>query len=253
MPAGLRRRKLHGAAGRAEVAEGLNLRARLSSHTLASMAIAKAPAKATAQPRRGPRGGFSLVELMIAVALIAALSAVAVPLFVKYTRRARTAEATLNLQRLYGAAVTYFLTEHADPNGAILARQFPASVCHWTPAQGSCCAQPGQRCAPSSSQWQGPSWQALHFGVDDPHYYSYSTIGMGAGSLSIDPNGAGVADAPNACTQTPGTTPGDRYLVEASADLNCNGAFSYFYRLAAVDSAFSVTGAGAVTSFHPLE
>ena len=49
------------------------------------------------------RDGFTLVELMIVVAIIGVLSAVAVPNFRRYQAKAKTSEAKLQLSSLYAA------------------------------------------------------------------------------------------------------------------------------------------------------
>src|SRR6476469_3821247 len=93
--------------------------------------------------------GFTLIELMIVVAIIGILAAVAIPAFMKYIRRSKTTEATMNIRKLYDSSVTYFEAEHADVAGQILPRQFPASI-GWTPnGPGVCCGDAGQKCAPA--------------------------------------------------------------------------------------------------------
>ncbi|HVZ37055.1 MAG TPA: prepilin-type N-terminal cleavage/methylation domain-containing protein [Polyangiaceae bacterium] len=57
--------------------------------------------------------GFTLIELMIVVAILGVLAAIAIPAFVTYVRRAKTVEATENLSKMFDAAASYYLRERA--------------------------------------------------------------------------------------------------------------------------------------------
>ena len=127
--------------------------------------------------------GFTLIELMIVVAIIGILAAVAIPAFMKYIRRSKTTEATMNIRKLFDSSVAYFEEEHASRTGDIVPKQFPVTATT-SPALNTCATQPGGKCAPASSYWTQHTWNALNFSIDDPFYYSYTYESGGSDSTS---------------------------------------------------------------------
>ncbi|NLE49114.1 MAG: prepilin-type N-terminal cleavage/methylation domain-containing protein [Sandaracinaceae bacterium] len=59
--------------------------------------------------------GFTLIELMIVVAIIGVLAAVAIPAYVNFTRKAKTAEAGTNLGAIYQVRVRILRVRRGRP------------------------------------------------------------------------------------------------------------------------------------------
>jgi type IV pilus assembly protein PilA len=64
--------------------------------------------------------GFTLIELMIVVAIIGILAAIAIPNFIRFQARARQSEANTNLKSLF----TGLRTQQRKPPAAIRATSF---------------------------------------------------------------------------------------------------------------------------------
>ncbi|MCD6499957.1 MAG: prepilin-type N-terminal cleavage/methylation domain-containing protein [Deltaproteobacteria bacterium] len=168
--------------------------------------------------------GFTLIELMIVVAIIAILAAVAIPAFVKYLRQAKTAEAPLNLKKIFDASVLYFEEEHSKRSGRAIKARFPRSV-GMTPRR-RCCKYPGGRCR--RVNWDNMTWRALKFAINDPHYFQYRLVAVGRGTRA-------------------------KFTARAQADLDCDRRFSTYERAASVSSDMKVVGTGALYVNLPIE
>src|SRR5678815_1559265 len=97
--------------------------------------------------------GFTLIELMIVVAIIGILAAVAIPAFMDYMKKSKKTEASLQLNKLAKNAKVAFNTDSSYPQGT--AAPLPA-------AAGSACSAATHKMAVVS--WTGDAtWKALDF------------------------------------------------------------------------------------------
>jgi type IV pilus assembly protein PilA len=130
--------------------------------------------------------GFTLIELMIVVAIIGILAAVAIPAFINYMKRAKTSEATLNLKNIAEGAVSYY-----DTRGSML----PDST-GITPAAPS--ATPMDMDADMDVLFSTADWQAIGWKPHKEFLYAYSfqnVCGTAAGDCAADSAAAAVANA----------------------------------------------------------
>lgn len=73
---------------------------------------------------RTSQEGFSLIELMIVIAIIGVLAAVAVPNFLNYVNKAKQVEAQSFLSTLYTAETSYYITNNTFGNLANISFPF---------------------------------------------------------------------------------------------------------------------------------
>jgi type IV pilus assembly protein PilA len=162
------------------------------------------------------RRGFTLLELMIIIAILGMLVALAMPAFQKYIRRSKVSEAIQGVRRIFDSSVSYYADEHADRTGVIVARQFPASTGP-TPSS-SCCTFPTWKCPNDSLPFEDDaSWSMLNFIIADAHWFVYTYESAGSDDTS-------------------------QFTARANGDLNCNGVMSTFERVGMIDSGEYVAG-----------
>ena len=64
--------------------------------------------------KKSRKGGFTLVELMVVVAVIAILAAIAMPQFLSAANRARNAKETADIQIIKNATQLYMIDKNVD-------------------------------------------------------------------------------------------------------------------------------------------
>lgn len=187
--------------------------------------------------------GFTLIELMIVVAILGILAAIAIPALTKYMRRAKTSEARVQLSKMFDATSSYFNEEHVERgqtglirDGGAIQDQAPHRCPHpadtpeggpagITPGLGlNCNTGPGGRCVPAQNGtgagfyeidlWGDNNvWNGLNFQQEQGHYFHYNFIS------SNEETGFG------AC----------QFTAQAFADLDNDAILSTYERSGAAD------------------
>ncbi len=95
---------------------------------------------------RNRNTGFTLIELMIVVAIIGILAVIAVPSFLRYQLRAKRSEAYANLEAIAKAETSYYATNGLFWNtGASMPGALSSARRAWTPAADTAFAPIGFR------------------------------------------------------------------------------------------------------------
>jgi len=112
------------------------------------------------------KAGFSLVELMIVVAIMAILAAIAIPSFMRFSMRAKTAEATMNIAAIRTCLESYRAENDTYTTSAPCVKNPSA----WAAGAG----------ASTPQAWDtGTPWDELGFEPDGNVRYQYEVVATG--------------------------------------------------------------------------
>lgn len=111
------------------------------------------------------QSGFTLIELMIVVAIIGILAAVAIPAFMDYMKKSKKTEASLQLNKIAKNNKTYFVTN----------ANFVTASGVTTPSGTPCGAAGGKFATVDWSSLAG--WKDLDFQIDEPNLFRYTYTG----------------------------------------------------------------------------
>ena len=139
--------------------------------------------------------GFTLIELMIVVAIIGILAAVAIPAFMNYLAKSKGSEATLNLNKIAKAAKVYWGEHSSFPTAG--AKLPAAKACGNTATFNGKSVK--DKTFADATTWAGDTgWAALDFQVDEPGLFQYTFTPSGTTSATA------LAEGDMDCDNTPG-------------------------------------------------
>ena len=149
--------------------------------------------------------GFTLIELMIVVAIIGILAAVAIPGFMTYIKNSKTSEAKTNLDSIKQGAISYYEAEHYDSTGLVATtRQYPAATTAKKVGADATDATIGIKQAPTTAsikaQLDATPWTELKFRLVSPFYYTYVYIAQSS-AFQAAHEGDGTAADPSVPAQ----------------------------------------------------
>jgi len=119
--------------------------------------------------------GFTLVELMIVVAIIGVLAALAIYGVARYLKHAKTAEATRNISAIETGSKNAFQSE-LDQSGTGVG-PFVHTFCPSNAATPAAGIPKAAKAVTPVAEWSATGWVCLKFSINEPQFYQYKYTG----------------------------------------------------------------------------
>ena len=163
--------------------------------------------------------GFTLIELMIVVAIIGILAAIAIPAFINYVKRSKTAEASSNLKTMFQGAAAYYEQENwtggVPAVGGVVAASSHCTIGTTTPDNAPTDAK---RIIQWDAETNAAEYQAMNFAPADGLYFAYSLTSLPAASACGNPANDTTLYTFRAQGDLDGDTTLSSFLLEAGSN-----------------------------------
>lgn len=171
------------------------------------------------------RVGITLIQVSMIIAVVVILIGAILPGFRRRARLSRTSEAVDCLAELYRRTQTYWAGQQVGPvapaRSTLHTLPPPAPL---TPAT----IPSGQAQLDPPNTWSAPTWNALEFRFDTPHYFSYQYDSTGEGATAA-------------------------FTARAHGDLDGDGLASTFERAARADESLQLRSQFGLWIDRPTE